>query len=221
MSDLSLAQRYAALQAEREHSWTAEQLAGNARQRAYVVGRYDPVRHAAPGSAVAPFTVIDEGGALLTSDALLARGPAVILFYRFGSCPADNVALPYYDQRLRPALEVAEVPIIAVSPQTPVDLAPVETHGLSIPLYSDPHYTLERALGITFLPEEQPVVRQGESWIGATLGTGSYELPQPTVLILDPDHRIRYIAVSPDWMVRPEAEAILASLTGVPAADSA
>jgi peroxiredoxin len=209
MSKPSLVERFAALQAEREQSWSPEQLAGNAQQRTRLVQHYDPANHAAAGDRLAPFTLIDTDSAPFTSAQLLNKGPAVIIIYRFGACPACNIALLYYNEMLWPALAAGGIQLIAVSPQLPVDRGPIDRHGLRFPLYGDPDYTLERALGITFLPEEQPAITPGQGWIGATLGTNSYELPQPAIVILGTDHRIRDIIVSPDWLARPEADVIL------------
>lgn len=221
MSRPSLAARFAALQAEREQSWPAQQLASNARQRARLVQHYDATSHAATGDRLAPFTLIGVDGAPLTSAQLLQQGPAVIIVFRFGSCPACNIALPYYDEALWPALAARGIRLIAVSPQLPVDRGPIDRHGLRFPIYGDPDYALARALGITFLPEEQPAVAPGQGWIGATLGTNSYELPQPAIVVLGDDHRIRDIIVSPDWLARPEAEAILTRSSVVPAPQTA
>ncbi|MET0241153.1 MAG: peroxiredoxin-like family protein [Sphingobium sp.] len=212
---LGLNEQFAALHAEREKSWPAAQLAKNVATRQRLVDKYDPAAHAQVGDKVAPFSLIDADGKTLTSDALLANGPAVLFFYRFGGCPACNIALPYYDESLWPRLKAAGIPLVGISPQTPVDRGPIERHSLDYTLASDTDYALGRALGITFLPEEQPVVPEGESWIGATLGTNSYELAQPTIVVLEQDRTIRFIDVSPDWLIRTEADAILAHLPEV------
>ncbi|WP_051146461.1 hypothetical protein [Novosphingobium sp. B-7] len=80
---------------------------------------------------------------------------------------------------------------------------------------ADPEYALARQLGITFFPEDQPSVAPGTPWIGATLGIQSYEMTQPAIVIIDPDHTLRHLAVSPDWLDRPEFDAILAHLPEV------
>ncbi len=209
MSRATLAERFAALQAEREQSWPVEQLTSNARQRARLVRRYESTSHVVPGDRLAPFTLIDVDGAPLASARLLETGPAVIIFFRFGTCPACNIALSYYDETLRPALAARGIQLIAVSPQLPVDRTPTAKHGLRLAIYGDPDYALARALGITFRPENQPAVPPGQAWIGATLGTNSYEMAQPAIVVLGTDHRIQDIIVSPDWLVRPEAETIL------------
>lgn len=207
-----LAQRFAALQAERERTWPAEQLERNAAQRRELVARARPGVHPAPGTRLAPFELVDAQGKTLAAEQIVGKGPAVLVFFRFGGCPACNIALPYYNDTLEPVLTAAGIPLLAVSAQIPVDQGPTQRHGLRYPTFSDPGYALSRQLGLTFLPLEQPAVAPGEPWIGATLGTQSYEMVQPAVLIVESDLTVRLLDVSPDWLVRPEASAILAHL---------
>lgn len=217
MTYKTLGERYAELQAERDRTWKPEQLARNAGQRRVLSERHDAARYPQPGDTVAPFTVIDQDGKALDRDALTANGPAVLVFFRFAGCPACNLALPYYNETLLPHLQAAGIPLVAVSAQNPVDRGIIDRHGLNFPVAADPDYVLGRALGITFLPEEQPKVAPGESWIGATLGTNSYEIDQPAVLILDRGGKVRFFEVSPDWMDRTESDTILAQLPEVDA----
>jgi len=215
MSHTPLRDRFARLQAERDRTWTPEQLARNAGQRQALVDRHDPTAHPQPGDPIAPFTLIDQDGRELASDALAAGGPAVLVFFRFGGCPACNIAMPYYNETLWPQLRTAGIPLVAVSAQNPVDHGIIDRHGLSFTVAADPGYALARELGITFLPDDRPPVVQGESWIGATLGTHSYEIDQPAVLILDRGGTVRWLDVSPDWMARTESDQILAHLPEV------
>jgi peroxiredoxin len=217
MSHTSLRERFAELQAERERTWKPEQLARNCGQRRALVARHDPAAHPQPGETLAPFTLIDQDGRELTRDSLTADGPAVLVFFRYGGCPACNLALPYYNETLWPTLRAAGIRLVAVSAQNPVDHGIIDRHGLGFTVASDPDYALGRALNITFLPEEQPKVAPGEDWIGAKLGTQSYEIDQPAVLILDWGGVIRWLDVSPDWLDRTESDAILAHLSEVEA----
>lgn len=212
MTVKSLAERFAQLQAEREQSWSAAQLERNAAQRRLLTERDDPQGRPVAGDRLAPFELIDAGGRTAASSDLLADGPVALVFFRFGGCPACNIALPYYDQALRAPLAEAGITLLAVSAQIPVDPGPTERHGLRFPTYGDPHYALSRRLGLTFFPEDQPAVQPGEAWIGAILGTGSYELTKPAVVVIDPDHLIRFIDVSPDWLSRTEAGTVLGAL---------
>lgn len=208
----TLNDRFAALQAERERTWSAEQLERNASQRRVLALRHDPSRQPKAGDTVAPFTLIDQDGRELTRDAILANGPAVLVFFRFGGCPACNIALPWYNKTLLPELRARGIRLIAVSAQIPVDRDLIARHGLDFTVASDPGYALGRQLGITFLPEEQPSVAPGQPWIGATLGTDSYEIDQPAVLALASDASVLFFEASPDWLKRTESETILAAL---------
>lgn len=215
MTTTSLAEQFRELQAERERTWAPEQLERNARQRRVLVEREDRSAYPGIGTKLAPFTLRQADGSAITSDELLATGPAVLIFFRFGGCPACNLALPYYDQQLWPALFDNGVSLHFVSAQNPVDLGPTARHGLRFATLADPDYALGRTLGITFFPEDQPVVAPGDNWIGATLGTNSYEITKPAVLILNQDHSVRFFEASPDWLVRTDAAAILAALPEV------
>ncbi|MYM00259.1 redoxin domain-containing protein [Novosphingobium sp. FGD1] len=208
----TLAERFAALQAEREQTWSPEQLERNAAQRRVLVERHDIAGLPRLGDTIAPFTLIDQDGRELTRDGILADGPAVLVFFRFGGCPACNIALPYYNETLLPTLRERGVSLVGVSAQLPVDRDLIARHELGFTIAGDPGYALARALSITFLPEEQPGVVPGQSWIGATLGTKSYEIDKPAVLVLDEDARVRFFDVSPDWLARTESEAVLAAL---------
>jgi peroxiredoxin len=210
MTFRTLAERFAELQAERERTWTAAQLEKNAVQRRVLVERHDPAARPQAGDRVEPFTLIDAAGYSLASRDLLAEGPAVLVFFRFGGCPACNIALPYYEETLWPALHAVGIPLLAVSAQTPVDRGPTERHGLTFPTFSDPDYALGRQLKLTFLPEDRPEVAPGQAWIGASLGTQSYEIDQPAIVVLNTDHTIRFIDVSPDWLIRTESDVVLA-----------
>jgi peroxiredoxin len=45
--------------------------------------------------------------------------------------------------------------------------------------------------------------------LGLTLGTGKWELPMPTVVVIDRNHVVRFADVHPDWMVRTEADVVI------------
>lgn len=208
----TLKDRFAALQAERERTWQPDQLERNAAQRRILVERHDEAALPGVGDEIAPFTLIDQNGDALTRDAIIADGPAVLVFFRFGGCPACNIALPYYNETLLPRLRERGVRLVAVSAQVPVDPGLIARHDLGFTVAGDPDYRLARQLGITFFPEDQPAVAPGESWIGATLGTDSYEIDKPAVLVIGQDARIAFFDVSPDWLARTDSETILAAL---------
>ena len=96
----SLTAQFEALHAERVRTWDPVKLAGNVAQRAALVAAFDPARVVRVGDRVAPFALETGTGATVTLDELVRDGPAVLIFFRFAGCPACNLALPYYDDRL-------------------------------------------------------------------------------------------------------------------------
>ena len=212
MTTRSLSGHFSELQIERQRTWSAEALAANARQRQILVDRDSELRRPAAGDNIPSFSLLDARGDTIASAALVADGPAVIIFYRFGGCPACNIAMPYYDRELYPLLEARGISMLGVSAQNPVDAQFAARHDLHFPLFCDRDYALARTLGLTFLPESRPEPKPGEGWIGTTMGTDSYEMVKPAVLVLEPDHLVSFIDVSPDWMVRTEVSKIIENL---------
>ena len=210
----SLTAQFEALHAERVRSWEPAQLAKNVNQRKKLVETFDPAKVVQVGDHVAPFELADSRGGTLTLDALVADGPAVLIFFRYAGCPACNLALPYYDRQLRPALAAAGIRIVAISPHLPQKgLDDIRArHDLSFPVAADRDNVLGRRFGITFSRGEVPAGQPTPGWIGELTGTGTAEFPQPTVILIDSDHIVRFVDVSPDWLVRTEASAILAAV---------
>lgn len=206
----TLAEQFAALIAERERSWDSSRLAKNAADRRELLDRFDHTKIAQVGETLESFALTGADGEEIRSDDLVQGGPAVLIFFRYGECPACNIALPHYDRHLRPALEAEGIRLIAVSPQIPDRLGDfAQRRELGIRLATDPDNRLARRLGITFLPTNIPDGPPPADWIGELTGTGTWELPQPSVLVINRDLTIRALEVSPDWLDRPEAGAIL------------
>jgi peroxiredoxin len=223
MSQDSLARHLADLHAERLRTWDPAALKINVDQRATLVEQADPSAWVKAGDRVEPFTLLDVEGGELTLKGLTAKGPAVLVFFRFAGCPACNIALPYYERSLQPTLKTLGVPLVAVSPQIPERLGEIRTrHDLTFKVASDAGNALGRRFGILYTADDASQVAQrarGGS-IGETTGTGTWELPQPTVVVIGRDQVVRFVDVSPDWLVRTEAEPVIAAvraLAAVPA----
>jgi peroxiredoxin len=88
-------------------------------------------------------------------------------------------------------------------------------HSLGFTVASDRDNELGRRFGITFSRGEVPEGQPTPGWIGELTGTGTAELPQPAVIIIDQDHIVRFADISPDWLVRTEAPQILDAVKGV------
>ncbi|SFU45138.1 peroxiredoxin-like family protein [Pseudomonas sp. OV546] len=208
----SLNRQLADLHAERVATWAPEALQVNIDQRQRLVDEARPDDYVQVGDELASFTLLTVEGGELNRDLLLADGPAVLIFFRFAGCPACNIALPYYERQLYPRLRELGVPLVAVSPQVPERLVEIKTrHTLQLQVASDPDNTLGRRLGILYSADEasrNAALAKGNH-LGETTGTGTWELPQPTVVVIAGDGTVAFVEVSPDWLVRTEAEPVL------------
>ncbi len=211
----SLTAQFEALHAERLASWDPEKLERNVAQRRALVEAFDLSKVAAVGDHVDAFTLEPSTGGKLTLEELTADGPVLLIFFRFAGCPACNLALPYYERQLRPALDAAGIRLVAVSPHLPehgLDDIRVR-HGLGFTIASDRGNVLGRRFGLTFEPDDTPALAAGDaSWTGALTGTGTWELSQPAAVLIDQDRIVRFVDVSPDWLMRTEAPTILAAV---------
>jgi peroxiredoxin len=208
----SLNRLLANLHAERVASWEPAALQVNIDQRQRLVDEARVDDFVRAGDSLAPFTLLKVEGGSLSRDELLANGPAVLIFFRFAGCPACNIALPYYQRHLYPHLQARGVPLVAVSPQVPQKLVEIKTrHNLGLQVASDPDNSLGRRLGILYSFDEasrKAALAKGNG-IGETTGTGTWELPQPAVVVIARDGTVAFAEVSPDWLVRTEAGPVL------------
>lgn len=208
----SLRQLLADLHAHRVATMDPQALRINVDQRQRLVDTADRAGFVGAGRTVGPFELTEVGGAKLTLDSLTVRGPLVLIFFRFAECPACNVALPYYQRQLAKGLEGLGATLVAVSPQVPERLIEIkQRHRLDFLVASDADNTLGRRFGILYTfdePSQQAALARG-SFIGDVTGTGTWELPMPAVIVIDRQHIVRFVDVSPDWLIRTESGAIL------------
>ena len=202
----------AELHAYRVQTMAPEALAANIDQRRLLEETADRDAFVKPGDVVEPFTLPEVLGGVVDLDRLLAVGPVVLLFFRFAGCPACNISLRHYQQELYPALTSLGATLVAISPQVPEKLAAIRNRfGFGFPVASDSDYALTRSLGITFTasPEQQERDRAKGGGLAAELGTGQWELPYPTIVVVDPRGVVTFADVHPDWLVRTEAPAVI------------
>jgi len=193
----------------------AEVAAAFASDQAALAERGRPDGAVSVGDQLPPFALADATGRVRTLDELSADGPLVIVFYRGGWCPYCNVTLRTYQRDLLPRLGEYSARLVAISPETPdASLTTQEKADLSFTVLSDPGAELASALGITFAPSEEGLAAQRTLGldIRATRADGATVLPMPTVLVVDPDHTVRFADVHADYTGRTEVEDILAAL---------
>ena len=188
-------------------------VAANVDQRRRLEESADRPGWVKPGDVISPFVLPEVLGGTVDLAELLAAGPVVLLFFRFANCPACNISLRHYQQELYPALASLGATLVAVSPQVPEKLAAIRNRfGFGFPVASDSSYELTRSLGITFIsasPEQQERDRAGGGGLAAELGTGQWELPYPTIVVLDQRGVVTFADVHPDWLVRTEAGPVI------------
>jgi peroxiredoxin len=212
MSKESLHQIFRDLHAHRVATMDPAKLQVNIDQRKTLVETADPSKWVKVGDKVASFSVPEVEGGRLTLESLTAKGPAVLIFFRFEGCPACNLALPYYQRNLLPGLKQLGATLVALSPQVPEKLIAIkQRHKLEFAVASDLDNELGRRFGILYSADEasRAQAKANNSFIGDTTGTGTWELPQPTVLVIDRQQVVRFADVHPDWLLRTEADAVL------------
>jgi len=202
----------AELHAERVRTMEPAALAVNINQRRHLLETADRAGFIKVGDRVPPFTLPAAGGGTVVLEELLRDGPAVLVFFRFAGCPACNLSLPYYQRNLYSALRDLGATLIAISPQVPERLVEIrDRHGLEFTIASDRDNALGRHFGIVFTadaPSQQAMRDKGVS-LGDITGTGTWELPMPAVIVVAQDGSVRFADISPDWLVRTEAEPVL------------
>jgi peroxiredoxin len=208
----SLNQLFLDFHAHRVATFDPTELAVNINQRKFLVENTDRAKFIQIGDVVETLALTEVGGGVLELDTLLQNCPAVLIFFRFASCPACNLALPYYQRQLYPALESLGASLVAISPQIPEKLRDIkERHRLEFPVATDFGNQLAYKFGIVFTADaasRNSALAKGNN-MGETTGTGTWDLPMPSVIVIDQQHIVRFVAVSPDWLVRTEADEII------------
>jgi peroxiredoxin len=219
----SVCQLLADLHAYRVRTMPPADLQVNIDQRQLLEDTADRAAFVKAGDVVEPFARPEVHRETIELDRLLAAGPVVLLFFRYEGCPACNIALRYYQTELYPALTELGATLVALSPQVPHRLAAIKNRfGFGFPVVSDTGNGLARRFGITFTasPASQAQARAHGSDLGEVLGTGQWELPMPTIVVIGQDRVVRFADVHPDWLVRTEAETVIEAvrpLVAVPA----
>jgi len=220
----SLNQLFADLHAHRVATFKPEDLAVNINQRKFLVEHTDHTKFIKVGDVVDTLALTEVDGGSVELDALLRNGPAVLIFFRFAGCPACNLALPYYQRQLYPALASLGASLVAISPQIPEKLREIkERHRLAFPVATDFGNRLGYKFGIVFTADEasqNSALAKGNN-MGETTGTGTWDLPMPSVIVIDQQHIVRFVAVSPDWLVRTEADEIIEAVRSAVAVSKA
>jgi peroxiredoxin len=213
----SLRQQLADLHAERLRTWDPAVLQVSIDQRKTLVEDSNYAGFVKVGDRLEPFALTEVDQGPLDIDDLLNRGPVVLVFFRFATCPACNIALPYYNRQLAPRLAALGATLIAVSPQDPGRLKDIKDRQALDFLVASDGNVLGRRLGVLYTFDEgsKAASLAWGSFIGDVTGTGTWELPMPTVVVIDAQRVVRYVDVSPDWMIRTEAGPVVEAVQAI------
>ncbi len=168
----------------------------------------------AAGQAAPDFTLPDAHGVPVTLSALLARGPAVVTFYRGGWCPYCNLQLKAYEAVL-PEIARLGGRLVAISPQRPDgSLSTAEANALTFDVLSDVGNAVARQFGLVFSVAEEvrEAMRSNGKDLADVNGDGSWDLPVSATFVIAPDRRIHLAHVDVDYRRRLGPDALLAAL---------
>jgi peroxiredoxin len=161
------------------------------------------------GEPMPGFTMPDQDGKLVSLDAILARGPAVLAFHRGHWCPycrLNMVGLAEIEDRLGPA----RLYTISAEQQQYTRKLRAEA-GARFPFLTDVDggYALSINLAI-WVDELMASMIDGAGWdIPCYQGGPAWILPVPSVFFVDRQGIVRDRHIDPDYRRRMELEAIV------------
>lgn len=179
------------------------------------------VEHAlAVGDVLPEFLLPAVGGGTVGSEALLARGPLVVVFVRGPWCPYCSLALRALDEA-QPAIEACGATLAVISPLRPEELArAAEERGLRLRLLSDTGGAYASLCGLHYEMSDAHQAlyqRLGLDLTQMHAGSG-WALPIPAAYVVGRDGVITFAEAHADWAQRAEPAEIVAALTRAPGA---
>jgi peroxiredoxin len=213
-SDTSLAASIATFTAGMAKHASAEVLATLARELRKLAESLIAERALKVGAQAPAFTLPDAQGRELALSGVLARGPAVVTFYRGGWCPFCDLQLRAYQGVLSQIHDLG-AELVAISPQKPdYALSDVEKKQLTFPVLTDKGNRVAREYGLVYSLSE--ALRGLQTAFGNPIprfnGDDTWELPMPGTFVLDRSGVVRLAHVDTDYMKRLEPAAMLEAL---------
>jgi peroxiredoxin len=145
------------------------------------------------GDMAPDFTLPDQAGKAVSLEALRARGPVVLTFFRGGWCPFCSISLRAMN-RVVADLRRAHATVVAVSPQTRHNtVETAERNGLEFQVLSDADNAVARRYGLvwTLGAEQRALFERLGHVIPRINGTSHWELPITAGYVIAPDGRVR------------------------------
>jgi len=166
------------------------------------------------GEVAPDFALPDADGRTVDFAEILARGPAVISFYRGSWCPYCNLELRALQQHL-PEFAANGATLVAISPELPdASRKLVERDGLRFPVLSDTGNRVARLFGLMFrLPDALVDFYRGNGIdLAARNGDTVWELPVPATYVVGCDGVVAWAHVDCDYRRRAEPADVLAAM---------
>jgi peroxiredoxin len=166
------------------------------------------------GDALPEFTLPDTDGLMVSSEALLDRGPLAVVFIRGTWCPYCSATLEALD-RARPAIEQLGGSLVAISPMSADELVrAASARGLGLRLLSDADASYARVCGVQYEMSDahtEMFSRFGLDIAALNAGSG-WQLPVPASYVAGADGVIAFAFADPDWTRRAEPDELVAAV---------
>ncbi len=166
------------------------------------------------GEPMPAFVLPNAEGRLVASDALLARGPLVVSFFRGDWCPYCRTMLQAYEAAL-PAIARAGGQLVAITPDTgPAPARTKQQQALHYEVLSDADSGIALQFGVVFrAPDAYRALLQSR---GIDLpdrhGNDNWLIPLPATFVVDRGGIVRYAFADIDFTYRAEPDAIVGAL---------
>jgi peroxiredoxin len=162
------------------------------------------------GAAAPSFELPDQNGNTISSAALLASGPLVILFLRGRWCPFCVATVEAWNETL-PQVRAAGAVLVGISPQTVHQSYLMHNqHQLLFPLLSDAGNTVARQFGLVYRVPACQQEMYARTFVNLPFinGDSSWELPLPAAYLIR-DGKVIFTAAGADYTRRAEPAEVL------------
>ncbi len=165
------------------------------------------------GEAAPNFELPDANGKTVSLKAVLAEGPAVMIWYRGGWCPYCNIELRAFQERFDEIRSLGAM-LVAISPETPDhSLDTAERNGLQFVVLSDSGNQAAAAYGLRYtLPADLVQAFKGRLDLESFNGDSSNTLPLAAAYVVDRDGKIRFASVGADYRERADPDDVIGVL---------
>lgn len=170
------------------------------------------------GEPFPDFLLPDAEGRLVERADLIARGPAVVTFYRGEWCSTCTEALGKLQAKAR-EIEAAGATLTAIAPETAGRaLSAKQHHGLGFRVLADVDHGLATACGLAFrVPAPyRGLLRRAGIDLAERQGNAGWFLPLPATFVLDRAGFVQWAFVNIDFSKRANLADVLHAIQSLP-----